>query len=304
MSNELQILAPAKLNLFLHVVGVRSDGYHLIQSVFQYIDLCDELTLSSREDGAIRRINPIPGLPSEDDLVVRAARLLKQHTGSSFGVDIELVKHIPMGAGLGGGSSDAASLLFGLNDLWNLNLDINELMSLGLRLGADVPFFLYGHNAFVEGIGEVLHAVKPRTASFFLLYPGVSIPTQTIFAAPDLTRNHTPITINDFEEQYVAHHGLLMNDLQSIAIQIYPEVMQAIDWLESEFPGSKPRMSGSGSSVFCEISETTPIETALSKLPTHWQGFKVNSLVNHPAYNLKSCIDAKNVAQKGSRQVG
>lgn len=300
MTRRLQIQAPAKVNLFLHVIGQRPDGYHLLQSAFQYIDLFDSVLLSIRDDGLIHRINPLPSVAPEDDLVVKAARLLKAFSGSPFGVDIDLVKHIPMGAGLGGGSSDAASTLLGLNQLWKLGLSVEELIPLGLQLGADVPFFLFGRNAFVEGIGEKLTEITLPNCTYFLIYPKISIPTKAIFTSLDLTRNHTQITIDNFDEHYWSNRDLFVNDLQEIATRNYPEVLQAIAWLKSEFPNSNPIMTGSGSSVFCKIPQNTSISESLSKLPTHWQGFKVNSLMNHPAYNLKSSNDA----QKGSRQVG
>ena len=284
MSEFLNISAPAKLNLFLHVTGRRADGYHLLQSVFQLIDLCDTVQLRPRNDPLINRINPLPSVPPEDDLVVRAARLLQETYQLNDGVDIALDKKIPMGAGLGGGSSDAASTLLGLNQLWNLNLSVQELMSLGVRLGADVPFFLYGKNAFVEGIGDVLHEITLRKSTFFVIYPGVLIPTKNIFLAPHLTRNRSPITIIDFDEQY-ANQKQLGNDLQAVAMQMYSEVSMALSFLEQQFPEAQPMMTGSGSSVFCEISESTPVDKCLSLLPTMWQGFKVHSLLQHSAYN-------------------
>jgi 4-diphosphocytidyl-2-C-methyl-D-erythritol kinase len=284
MPEFLNISAPAKLNLFLHVTGRRADGYHLLQSVFQLIDLCDTIRLRPRDDSLINRINPLPNVPAEDDLVVRAARLLQETYQLNNGVDIALDKKIPMGAGLGGGSSDAASTLLGLNQLWNLDLSLQELMSLGVRLGADIPFFLYGKNAFVEGIGDVLQDISLRKSTFFVIYPGVSIPTKNIFLAPHLTRNRSPITITDFEEQY-ANQKQLGNDLQAVAMQMYSEVSVALRFLEEYFPDSQPMMTGSGSSVFCEISESTSVDKCLSLLPPMWQGFKVHSLLQHSAYN-------------------
>ncbi len=299
MTNFLEVLAPAKLNLFLHVTGQRQDGYHLLQSVFQLINLSDTVKLRVRTDGVIHRLNPLPNVPVDEDLVVRAAQLLKKTCNTPFGVDIDLVKNIPMGAGLGGGSSDAASTLLGLNQLWGLNLQRIELMSLGLQLGADVPFFLFGKNAFVEGVGDVLNEVNLKDTSFFVIFPGVSIPTKSIFSSPDLTRNRSQITITDFEEQY-ADRMTLCNDLQTVATQKYSEVQRAIEWLEHKFPGSNPLMTGSGSSVFCEIPSDLDIHNCQSELPTMWQGFKVQSLMQHSAYNLKSSINI----QEGSRQVG
>lgn len=299
MEEFLKIPAPAKLNLFLHITGRRPDGYHLLQSVFQLIDLSDQVKLRLRNDTQIVRINPLPNVPAEEDLVVKAARLLQKTYHVQSGVDIDLVKNIPMGAGLGGGSSDAASTLLGLNHLWKLGLSKEELMRLGLHLGADVPFFLFGKNAFVEGIGEVLHETALRDTHYFVIYPGISVPTKNIFSAPHLTRNRSPITIVDFEEHYV-NRMRLENDLQVVAMQMYAEVSMALEWLELYVPNSRPMMSGSGSSVFCELSDLALMDLCLSKLPPMWQGFKVRSLLQHSAYNLGSSINT----QEGSRQVG
>ena len=295
----IEIPAPAKLNLFLHINGRREDGYHLLQSAFQLIDLSDTVKLRLRNDVEICRINPLPHVHPDDDLVVKAAKLLKNNYPIRQGVDIDLIKKIPIGAGLGGGSSDAASTLLGLNSLWNLNLSTQELMKLGVQLGADVPFFLFGKNAFVEGIGEILTELKLGLKSFFLIYPGVLIPTKKIFLSPDLTRNRSRITIIDFEEQY-AGNMQFNNDLQAVATQMYSEVSMALEWLGKYFPQSRPLMTGSGSAVFCEIPSQTLVEEYLSKLPPMWQGFKVNSLSLHSAYNLKTNVNI----QEGSRQVG
>jgi len=299
MEEFLNVPAPAKLNLFLHITGRRPDGYHLLQSVFQLIDLSDQVKLRLRNDTQIERLNPLPNVPAEEDLVVRAARLLQKTYHVKSGVDIDLVKNIPMGAGLGGGSSDAASTLLGLNHLWKLGLSTEELMRLGLLLGADVPFFLFGKNAFVEGVGEVLRETSLRETHYFVIYPGISIPTKNIFSAPHLTRNRSPITIVDFEEHY-ASRMQLKNDLQVVAMQMYEEVSMALEWLELHVPNSRPMMTGSGSSVFCEISDLASMDLYLSKLPPMWQGFKVRSLLQHSAYNLGS----SNNTQEGSRQVG
>lgn len=280
----LDVFAPAKLNLFLHVIGRRADGYHQLQSAFTLVDLQDTVKLRLRHDSQICRINPLPNVPAEDDLVIKAARLLQTTYPNHFGVDIDLDKKIPMGAGLGGGSSDAASTLTGLNSLWNLKLSQSALMALGLQLGADVPFFIFGKNAFVEGVGDVLREVCLKPATFFIIYPGVSVPTQKIFTAPDLTRNRSPITMINFEEQY-ANHEKLQNDLQPVATQMYAEISRALEWLEEYFPHSNPMMTGSGSAVFCKIPEELVVDKYLSKLPSTWVGFKVHSLSQHSAYN-------------------
>ena len=298
-SHFLHVCAPAKLNLFLHVTGRRPDGYHLLQSVFHLIDLSDTVKLRLRADSQICRINPLPNVPPEEDLVIKAARLLQDTYQLKLGVDIDLDKRIPMGAGLGGGSSDAASTLMGLNQLWKLKLSTQDLMAIGVRLGADVPFFLFGKNAFVEGIGDVLQEIKLRNSSYLVIYPGVCIPTKTIFSSSGLTRNRSPITIIDFEAQY-ASHMQFNNDLQAVATQMFSEVSMALEWLENQFPNSRPLMSGSGSSVFCEIPSQTSLEQCLSNLPPMWHGFKVNGLSHHSAYNLDSSVNI----QEGSRQVG
>lgn len=285
MNNFLEIQAPAKINLFLHVIGRRQDGYHLLQSVFSLIDLSDHVRLCIRDDGQILRINPLDGIPPESDLVVRAARLLQKNTGARLGVEIDLNKNIPMGAGLGGGSSDAASTLIGLNFLWKTGLNRSELAQIGLELGADVPFFIYGQNAFVEGVGEKITPVQLPPANYLLVFPGVGIPTQTIFQDPSLTRNHTSITIIDFVA-HLSESGLGNNDLQDVVVQKHPEVKKALDWLLEQFPGSHPRMSGSGSTVFVRLADELNAQNLLSKLPKSWTGFLVRGLNEHPSYNL------------------
>ena len=190
--------APAKLNLFLHVTGRRADGYHLLETVFQLIDFGDTVRLAVRSDGGIRRVNALAGIPEADDLTVRAAQLLKTETGCALGVDIEIEKRIPIGGGLGGGSSDAATVLLALNRLWNLGLARARLMELGLKLGADVPFFIFGGNAFATGVGEELQALELPSHSFVVLKPQVDVPTAAIFRSPDLTRNAKSVKIADF----------------------------------------------------------------------------------------------------------
>jgi 4-diphosphocytidyl-2-C-methyl-D-erythritol kinase len=292
MTNFLEIQAPAKINLFLHVVGQRQDGYHLLQSVFSLIDLTDQVLLRTRDDGQIFRLNSLDGIPPESDLVIRAARLLQKKTGVSLGADIDLIKRIPMGAGLGGGSSDAASTLIGLNFLWKTGLDRSTLAKIGLELGADVPFFIHGKNAFVEGIGEDITPVKLPEANYLLVFPGVGIPTQTIFQDPSLTRNHSSITMMDFVA-HLSENGFGNNDLQDVVVQKHPEVKKALGWLLEQFPGSNPRMSGSGSTVFVMLPENLNAElkaqNVLLKLPKNWTGFVVRGLQEHPSYNLVAC---------------
>jgi 4-diphosphocytidyl-2-C-methyl-D-erythritol kinase len=288
MRNALELRCPAKLNLFLHIVGRRADGYHLLQSVFQLIDWCDVLTLKIISENEIRRINPISGVPPEEDLVVRAARLLKTFSKTDQGVEIGLKKMIPMGAGLGGGSSDAAATLIGLNRLWNLNFDTSTLSQLGLKLGADVPFFLFGQNAFVEGVGEKLEAVPLKTQDFVVIFPNQGIATAKIFQDPQLTRDHAPITIDRFLASPESYQS---NDCQAVAVRNCPEVKQALDWIYKAVPNSAPCMSGSGSSVFAALdskTDTKNLENLLQNLPKGWIGRIVGGLNKNPAYNLNS----------------
>ena len=288
MRNVIELRCPAKLNLFLHIVGRRDDGYHLLQSVFQLIDWCDVLTLRHIPENAVRRIDPIPGVPPAEDLVVRAAQLLKDFCKTESGVEISLKKNIPMGAGLGGGSSDAASTLIGLNALWDLDLSIATLCQLGLKLGADVPFFIFGQNAFVEGVGEKLQAISLETQDFVVIFPNQGIATAQIFQDPQLTRDHAPITIDRFLASPSSYQS---NDCQAVAVQKCPEVKQALDWIYKTVPNSAPCMSGSGSSVFAALDPKTDIanlENLLQNLPKGWIGRIVRGLNKNPAYNLIS----------------
>ena len=285
---SLTLRSPAKINLFLHIIGQRADGYHLLQSAFQLIDWCDTIFLKSTQDNEIRRINPIPGVQPEEDLVVRAARLLNEHCHTQHGVEISVKKEIPMGAGLGGGSSDAATTLIGLNQLWNLNLDQKTLSKLGLQLGADVPFFIFGTNAFVEGIGEQMQGLALNQQDYVVIFPKTGVATKEIFQDPELTRNHRQITIEGF---LASSWSDLSNDCQIVATRICPEVKQALDWIRQAVPGSEPRMSGSGSSVFAVLDPKTDrvkLENLLQNLPKGWVGRIVGGLNKNPAYNLVS----------------
>jgi len=288
MRNVIELRCPAKLNLFLHIVGRRDDGYHLLQSVFQLIDWCDVLTLRHIPENAVRRIDPIPGVPPAEDLAVRAAELLRHFCKIESGVEISLKKNIPMGAGLGGGSSDAASTLIGLNALWDLDLSIATLCQLGLKLGADVPFFIFGQNAFVEGVGEKLQAISLETQDFVVIFPNKGIATAQIFQDPQLTRDHAPITIDRF---LASPRSYQSNDCQAVAVQKCPEVKQALDWICKAVPNSAPCMSGSGSSVFAALdpkTDTANLEILLQNLPKGWIGRIVRGLNKNPAYNLIS----------------
>ena len=249
MKSLFDIPAPAKLNLFLHIVGRRADGYHLLESVFMLIDWCDTLHFEVRPDRAISREDLTSALPA-DDLIVRAARALQAISGTSQGAHISIAKHIPEQAGLGGGSSDAASTLLALNRLWNLGLSLAQLKQVGLHIGADVPFFLNGHNAWVSGIGEQMTPVTLPEASFVVVKPGDGLQTGRIFSHPALKRDTKTATILDFA---ATAFDFGHNDLQPVAQLLCPPVTQALAWCSER--GLKGRMTGSGSAVFARIDE-------------------------------------------------
>jgi len=264
------LAAPAKLNLFLHVIGRRPDGYHLLQTVFRLIDLCDLLDIDTRSDGQIVRETDMAGVAHDDDLVVRAAKALQQHTGTKLGAQMRVRKRIPSGAGLGGGSSDAATVLIALNRLWQTRLTRQALMQVGLGLGADVPFFIFGQSAFAEGIGEKLTALDLPQQTYLVVQPAQHVPTQGIFQDPDLTRNTDPVKIMDFSgRQIVPSLGFGRNDLQPIVLKRYPVVRQALDWLDkAEFSagGFSARMTGSGACLFLSFPDATLAENARQRL--------------------------------------
>lgn len=268
--------APAKLNLFLHVTGRRADGYHLLQTAFQLIDRCDTLDFEVRDDGQIIRSNDIPGVPAETDLIVRAARLLQEKTGCPLGANLTLHKILPMGGGLGGGSSDAATTLMALNRLWHTGLSKTELISLGLQLGADVPFFIFGENAFAEGVGEELQAIQTPERWFVVIEPGVQVPTPAIFSAKELTRDTNPVRIADFSSD--AKHNW-KNDLQTVACAMFPEVDEAVRWL-SQFGNAK--MTGSGACVFCAFADESAADKVIAQMPERWTSWKAKALNRHP----------------------
>lgn len=271
--------APAKLNLFLHITGRRADGYHLLQSVFMLIDWCDTLHFETRRDGTLRRTDTLsgnsPALPAQD-LVLRAAQALREATGCTLGADIVLEKRLPMEAGLGGGSSDAASTLLALNRLWGLGLRRTELARIGLALGADVPFFIGGRNAWVEGVGEQMTPITLPPARFVVLKPRAGVATRDIFLSPLLKRDTFPATMLDF-----AAHGIEFgcNDLQPVAEQVCPEVREALDWLVAQ--GLRPRMTGSGSAVFAQMSPGVKVATA----PDHWTLRECSNMDVHPLHD-------------------
>ncbi|MBS4096424.1 MAG: 4-(cytidine 5'-diphospho)-2-C-methyl-D-erythritol kinase [Sulfuricella sp.] len=265
--------APAKLNLFLHVVGRRADGYHLLQSVFRFVDFGDTLHFAVRGDGLIRRVNALPGLDPQHDLCVRAARLLQEASGCQMGVDITLEKRLPMGGGLGGGSSDAATTLLALNRLWKVDLSRADLQNLGLMLGADVPVFVFGHSAFAEGVGEILQPVDLPPAWYVVLTPPVSVPTIEIFRDKELTRDTFPIKMAAFS----TGHG--HNDLQPVVCRKYPEVAASIAWLKQY---GDARMTGSGACVFAGFDTEQEARAVLARRPDGMEGFVAKGLDDHP----------------------
>jgi 4-diphosphocytidyl-2-C-methyl-D-erythritol kinase len=266
------VLAPAKLNLFLHITGRRDDGYHLLQSVFMLIDWCDTLHFDVRDDGVIEREDLTVTLPA-DDLVMRAAQSLKRASGTHLGAHIAIEKHIPAQAGMGGGSSDAATTLLTLNRLWGLNWPLPKLMPLGLALGADVPFFLGGHNAWVEGIGEKMTPIEVPPARFAVVKPHAGLETAKIFRSPELQRATETATMPVFA---VNPYGFGRNDLQPVAQALCPEMTEALEWLGSF--GLSPRMTGSGSAVFAKIDDGVLIDSA----PNNWQTRICSNMAVHP----------------------
>jgi 4-diphosphocytidyl-2-C-methyl-D-erythritol kinase len=269
--------APAKLNLFLHIVGRRPDGYHELQTCFQFVDLADEIRIAVRGDGRIRRTLDLPGVAEDQDLCVRAARMLQSATGCTLGADIGVVKRIPLGGGLGGGSSDAATCLVALNHLWGLNRPPAELAALGLKLGADVPVFVHGRAAWAEGVGERLTPLYPPEApeesNYLILKPNVGIATADVFKDPELTRNSVPITI----------HGFLKtggrNDCLGVVRRRYPEVARAFEWLSSFGPA---RLTGTGACLFLACESMERGREIVSKLPPGLEAFLARGLNDSP----------------------
>jgi len=265
--------APAKLNLFLHVVGRRSDGYHLLQTVFRFLDFGDSLSFSPREDGCIVLATPLPGVPPDEDLCVRAAQALRRAVDLKLGVDIRRRKRIPVGAGLGGGSSDAATTLLALNRLWATDLSSTELQMIGLALGADVPIFVHGHAAFAEGIGERFLDVDLPPAWYLVLVPPVAVPTAEIFRSPELRRD-TP-TIN----AAAWLPGMGGNDLEPVVCRLHRQVAEHLAWLR-QFGAA--RMSGSGACVFVEFPSDASALAAHALLPSGMLGFVARGLDHNP----------------------
>jgi 4-diphosphocytidyl-2-C-methyl-D-erythritol kinase len=280
--------APAKLNLFLHIVGRRPDGYHELQTCFQFVDLCDDVHLRVRKDGKIRRLRGAAGVPEEYDLCVRAARMLQSAANSSLGADIDVVKRIPMGAGLGGGSSDAATCLVALNRLWGLDWSPAELSKLGLALGADVPVFVHGRAAWAEGVGERLTPLHPPLApiegKYLILKPAVFVGTAEVFGDSELTRNSPPITIHGFLESGGR------NDCLGVVRRRYPEVAHAFDWL-SRF--GSVRLTGTGACVFVGVDSVAGGSAIVRELPPGLDAFLVRGLNASPLLERLSAANGR-----------
>ena len=273
--DRLTLNSPAKLNLMLHITGRRDDGYHLLQTVFQYIDLCDRMVFDVTEDGAIGRVKSNSPVPEGEDISLRAARALQRRGQVRQGVEISIDKQIPVGGGLGGGSSNAATALLALNRLWRLNLSISELAEIGLELGADVPFFLTGYSAWATGIGEQLTRIELPEPWYLIIDPGVMVSSAKIFASQELTRNCDAITIRAFLE------GLSTNVCQPVACELYPEIQQAIDWLGDY---SSARMTGTGACVFAPFDSLERVESVKSRVPKHWGSFVAKAMNINPVH--------------------
>lgn len=270
--------APGKLNLFLHVLGRRADGYHLLQTVFRLIDRGDRVGVAARSDGEIRRHEPLPGVAPEDDLCVRAAKLLKARCGTPLGADLALEKNLPIGGGLGGGSSDAATTLIVLNRLWSAGLARGELQALALQLGADVPFFVFGENALGEGIGEQLTALVLPPAWYLVLVPPAALSTKDVFSDNALTRNTKPLKIPPF------FSGLGANDLEGVALKRSTEIAAHLQWLRARRP--QARMTGSGACMFAEFATEAEARAVLGELPGTMRGFVARGLERHPLHDF------------------
>jgi 4-diphosphocytidyl-2-C-methyl-D-erythritol kinase len=269
--------APAKLNLMLRVVGRRADGYHLLQTVFRLIDFGDALRFRVRADGVIARVNAVPGVPAASDLCVRAARALREASGTALGADIQLEKRLPLGGGLGGGSSDAATTLLALNHLWKTGLTRAQLLDLAVKLGADVPVFVFGDNALAEGIGEALQALVAPPAWYVVLCPPVAVSTAGVFSHPDLKRDSQKVKIQSFTDVTP------VNDLEPLVLRLYPEVTRHRAWLQQH---GAALMTGSGACVFAPFGTEQQARQVFAQLPADMQGFVARGLTQHPLRGL------------------
>ena len=285
MHDFQSFLAPAKINLFLHITGQRADGYHTLQTVFQLLDFYDTIHLKPTQSGEIKRVNNIANVPAGQDLCVRAAIALQQATGCKQGVDIAVEKRIPMGGGLGGGSSDAATVLIALNHLWGTLLSREQLMQIGLKLGADVPVFIFGQNAWAEGVGEQLTAIDLQPSYYVVLTPAVHVSTGDIFANSALTKDTKPLKIADFsrDTNLDLSTKVFKNDLEVVVCKEFPAVASTLKWL-SQY--GKAKMSGSGASVFVAVNSQQKADELLSQKPDYTTGFVAKGITKHPHVEL------------------
>ena len=273
--STLSLPSPAKINLFLHITGQRSDGYHNLQTLFQLLDFGDKLVFRSNRSGNIKINGNIDGVDEKNNLIFHAATLLQKSTGCDLGCTIDLTKNLPMGAGLGGGSSNAATTLVGLNTLWKCGLTANQLSDLGKTLGADVPVFVHGESAFAEGIGDILTPLTLPQRWFLVITPNCHVSTREIFSNPQLTRNSSPIKIR-------ALSGVeYRNDCQDVVSKLYPAVGSVLQWVENF---SAPLMTGTGASVFCSFDSKSEAQHVLSKLPKQWTGFVAKGVNRSPVH--------------------
>lgn len=279
MDASLTLPSPAKLNRMLHIVGRREDGYHSLQTLFQFVDLCDHLAFTPRNDGEIHLTSEVEGVRHDDNLVVRAARLLQRHSGTHLGVTLAIDKQLPMGGGLGGGSSNAATVLVGLNYLWQLNLPLDELAHLGLELGADVPVFVHGHSAWAEGVGEQLTAVTLDTPWFVIIHPGISVSTPGVFQDPQLTRDSRPITM---ARALQGGASKWRNDCEAVVKERYPPIAEALFWLAQHAPS---RLTGTGACLFAGF-ETQQAAQAIAQLAgQRWPTWVARGLNTSPLHD-------------------
>jgi len=278
MSQTLSLLSPAKLNLFLHITGRRLDGYHNLQTLFQLLDYGDTLSFTVREDGEITLTPDIPGVAFEDNLITKAVRLLQQLSNTDLGVDIQLEKRLPMGGGIGGGSSNAATTLVALNHLWYCGFSSEQLQSFGLRLGADVPVFVNAQTAWAEGVGETLQPIEMPKNWFLVAQPDCHVSTQKIFSHKDLTRDSPNIKVAAFLEQ----GG--QNDCQALVRRLYPQVDEALNWFAKH--GYSAKLTGTGACVFTQFATAEAAQQVLASLPKHLPGFVAQGINRSPLYNL------------------
>ncbi|MBT2774724.1 4-(cytidine 5'-diphospho)-2-C-methyl-D-erythritol kinase [Halomonas sp. ISL-60] len=279
MNAPLTLPAPAKLNRMLHIVGRRADGYHSLQTLFQFIDLCDHLTLTPRDDGEILLTSVVSGVNHDDNLIVRAARLLQVHSNTPLGATLTIEKQLPMGGGLGGGSSNAATTLVGLNHLWQLNLPLEELARLGLQLGADVPVFVHGHSAWAEGVGEQLTAVALDTPWFVIIHPGISVSTPAVFQDPQLTRDSRPITMARALQGGAPEWR---NDCEAVVKERYPPIAEALNWLAQHAPS---RLTGTGACLFAAFETQQAAQATAQLAGQHWPTWVARGLNTSPLHD-------------------